>query len=70
MRTSLGAPQAFPLNMVLPDDDDESDEGRAECEGLAYDKLDETKNIAITDGYVTFMRLFHYLGSLVSYKPQ
>ena len=59
MRMSLGAPQAFPLNMVLPDDDDESDEGRAECEGLA-----------ITDGYVTFMRLFHYLGSLVSYKPQ
>jgi hypothetical protein len=30
MKTAMGAPQTFPLDMALPDEDDESDEERAE----------------------------------------
>ena len=33
-----------------------------------YDKLDETKDIAVNNGYVTFTWLFKYLGSLISYN--
>ncbi len=52
--------------MALPEDNDENDEERTECKDGMYDKLDETKNIEIADGYVTFTRSFHYLGSMVA----
>jgi hypothetical protein len=33
-----------------------------------YDKLDETQNFPVTDGFVSFTRTFRYLGSLISYN--
>ncbi len=32
------------------------------------DKLEETKDIKVVDGYVNFTRLFKYLGSIISYN--
>jgi hypothetical protein len=65
-RKSTDTRQSFPLDMALPEDNDENDEERTECKDGMYDKLDETKNIEIADGYVTFTRSFHYLGSMVA----
>ncbi len=53
-RTSTDTPRSFPLDMALPDDNDENDEEQTEREDAIYDKLDETKNIEVADGYVTF----------------
>ncbi len=36
--------------------------------GVTYDKLDETRDIDVKDGYVTFTRSFRYLGSMISYN--
>ena len=33
-----------------------------------YDKLNETQNFPVTDGFVSFTRTFRYLGSLISYN--
>ncbi len=56
-RTSTDAPQPSHLPVALPDDNGD-DEEKTECEGAIYGKLDETKEIAVEDGYVTFMRSF------------
>ncbi len=66
-RTLTNAPQPSHLAVALPDDDGD-DEEKAEHEGTIYDKLDETKDIAVENGYVTFMQPFWYLGSLMSYN--
>jgi hypothetical protein len=68
MRTSTDTPQSFPLDMTLPDDNDENDVERTECKDAMYDKLDETKNIAVADVYVTFTQSFCYLKSMVAYN--
>jgi hypothetical protein len=67
-RESTDTPQSFPLDMALPDDNDENDEEQKEREGAIYDKLDETNDIEVADGYVTFAGSFHYLGSMVAYN--
>ena len=33
-----------------------------------YDQLDKTKDFPVADGFVSFMRMFIYLGSLISYN--
>ncbi len=33
-----------------------------------YDKLDETKDVQVVDGFVSFTWTFRYLGSLISYS--
>jgi hypothetical protein len=40
--------------MALPDDNDENYEEQMQRKDAIYDKLDETKNIEVVDGYVTF----------------
>jgi hypothetical protein len=50
-----------------PDDDDSTPEDK-ELEGSIYDKLDETKDVQVADGFVSFTRTFQYLGSLISYS--
>jgi hypothetical protein len=65
--TSTNAPQPSHLTVALPDDDGD-DEEKAERKGTIYDKLDKTKDIAVENGYVTFMQSFWYLGSLISYN--
>jgi hypothetical protein len=57
-----------PCILVAMLEDDEDNEDRSEREGATYDKLDETKNIDVEDGYVTFMQSFRYLGSMISYN--
>ena len=66
-RTLTNAPQPSHLAVALPNDDGD-DEEKAERKGTIYDKLDETKNIAVENGYVTLMQLFWYLRSLISYN--
>jgi hypothetical protein len=66
-RTSTNGPQPCHLAGALPNDDGD-DEEKAEHKGTIYDKLDKTKDIAVENGYVTFMQLFRYLGSLISYN--
>ena len=36
--------------------------------GKQNDKLPETANFHVTDGYVSFTRTFRYLGSLINYS--
>ena len=50
------------------DDDDEHNPGQTECDHTMYDRLDETQNFPIVDGFVSFTRTFQYLGSLISYN--
>jgi hypothetical protein len=60
--------QSSHLDVAMPDDD-EDNEDRTECEGAIYDKLDETRDIDVEeDGYVTFTRLFRYLGSMIFFN--
>ncbi len=54
MRTSKDAPQPSCLAVALPDEDGD-DEEKAKCKGMLYDKLGEMKDIAVENGYVTFM---------------
>ena len=49
-------------------DDDEDNKDRMEHDDAIYDKLDETREIDVEDGYVTFTRLFRYLGSMISFN--
>jgi hypothetical protein len=51
----------MPLMTHAPDDDDPTPEDK-ESEGLIYDKLDETKDVQVADGFVSFTRTFRYLG--------
>ncbi len=67
-RESTDTPQSFPLDMALPDDNDENDKEPKEQKGVIYDKLDKTNDIEVADGYVTFTRSFRYLGSMVAYN--
>ena len=50
------------------DDDKEHNPGQTECEHDMYDRLEETKNFPVADGFVSFTRTFKYLGSLISYN--
>ena len=43
-------------------------QGRKECNNDAYDKLPETANFHVPDGYVSFTWTFCYLGSLINYS--
>jgi hypothetical protein len=52
-RTSMNAPQPSHLAVALPNDNGD-DEEKAKLKGTIYDKLDETKDIAVENGYVTF----------------
>ena len=56
-RTSMNAPQSSHLD-VATQDNDEDNEDQTECEDVIYDKLDETRDIDVEDGYVTFTRSF------------
>ena len=50
-------------------DDDQARTGRQrEQDNDAYDKLSETANIPVADGYVSFTRTFRYLGSLINFS--
>jgi hypothetical protein len=66
-RASRNAPQPSPLAVALTDDNGDNKE-KVEREGAIYDKLDKTRDIAVENGYVTFMQLFWYLGSMISYN--
>jgi hypothetical protein len=57
----------MPLVTHAPDDDDPTPKDK-ESEGTIYDKLDETKDVQVMDGFVSFTRTFRYLGSLISYS--
>ncbi len=43
-------------------------QGRRERDDTAYDKLPETANLPVGDGYVSFTKIFRYLGSLIHYS--
>jgi len=43
-------------------------QGQTERDNDAYDKLPETANFHVADGYVSFTRTFCYLGSLINYS--
>jgi hypothetical protein len=43
-------------------------QGRKERDNDAYDKLPETANFHVADGYVSFTGTFCYLGSLINYS--
>jgi hypothetical protein len=60
-------PQLSCLAKALPNDNGK-DEEKTDQKGAIYNKLDETKDIAVDNGYVTFTRSFKYLGSLISYN--
>jgi hypothetical protein len=36
------------------------------CNNIAYDNLAETANFPVANGFVSFTRMFHYLGSLIN----
>ena len=50
------------------DDDEEHDPGQTEREHGMYDRLEETKNFPVADGFVSFTWTFKYLGSHISYN--
>ena len=50
------------------DGDEEQDPGQTERKHGMYDRLDETKNFSVADSFVSFTRMFKYLGSLISYN--
>ena len=50
------------------DDDDEHSPGQTEHEHQLYDQLDKTTNCAVADDFVSFIRMFKYLGLLISYN--
>ncbi len=56
-------------SLLVPNDDgNKPDDEQRENEGELCDNLDETKDILVADGYVTFTRSFKYLGSLISFN--
>ena len=50
------------------DDDDKHNPGQTEREHAMNDKLNETQNFPVVDGFVSFTRAFQYLSSLISYN--
>ena len=46
----------------------ESEKKKIERENVSYDGLEETQDIAVADGFVSFTRHFKYLGSYISYN--
>jgi hypothetical protein len=50
------------------DNNDKHDPGQTEREHAMYDRLNETQDLPIADGFVSFTRTFRYLGSLISYN--
>ena len=42
--------------------------GQREQDNDTYDKLPETANVPVADGYVSFTRTFRYLGSLINFS--
>ena len=67
IRASRATPQLSRLAIALPNDEG-NDEEKADREGAIKDKLDDTKDIAVNNGYVTFTQVFKYLRSLISYN--
>ncbi len=61
------SPLPTPLLTHAPNDDDPTPDDK-ELEGSIYDKLDETQNVQVADGFVSFTRTFWYLGLLISYS--
>jgi hypothetical protein len=59
------SPHPMPLLTHAPNDDDPTPNDK-ESEGSIYDKLDETQNVQVEDGFVSFTRTFQYLGLLIS----
>jgi hypothetical protein len=59
------SPLLMPSLTQVPDDDDPTPD-ETESEGSTYDKLDETQNVQVADGFVSFTQTFRYLGSLIS----
>ncbi len=57
-------------HVTLPEtNDDQARTGeQREQDNNAYDKLPESANVPIADGYVSFTRTFRYLGSLINYS--
>jgi len=49
-------------------DDQSRTQGQKERDNDAYDKLPETANFHVADGYSSFTRTFCYLGSLINYS--
>jgi len=50
-------------------DDNQARTGKwREQDNDAYDKLPETANVPVSDGYVSFTRTFRYLGSLINFS--
>ena len=50
------------------DGNEEHDPGQTERKHDMYDRLVETKNFSVADGFVSFTRMFKYLGFLISYN--
>ena len=42
--------------------------GQREQDNTAYDNLNETAKFTVADGFVSFTRMFHYLGYLINYS--
>jgi hypothetical protein len=61
------SPPTMPLLTHAPIDDDPTPDDK-ELEGSMYNKLDETKNVQVADGSVSFTQTFQYLKSLISYS--
>ena len=66
--TNSSALPPTPSITHVPDDDDAPTPDETELEGSIYDKLDETQNVPVADGFISFTRTFRYLGSLISYS--
>ena len=47
---------------------EESEKARIAREDKIYDDLEETQDLAVADGFVSFTRHFKYLGSYISYN--
>ncbi len=66
---SMMQPDPNAESLLVPkDDDDKPDDEQRENEGKLYHNLDETKDILVADGYITFTHSFKYLGSFISFN--
>jgi hypothetical protein len=57
----------MPLLTHAPIDDDPTPDNKG-SEGSMYNKLDETKDVQVADGFVSFTQTLRYLGLLISYS--
>jgi hypothetical protein len=51
-----------------PNPDDYPTPDETKLERSTYDKVDETQNVQVADGFVSFTQTFRYLGLLISYS--